>query len=278
MIEPIVRESLGGEDKLSNANFAGKLLSDTSGLKTTFEDCDFSAAIITRGYFRDATFKKCTFVGCRITDSNFRGARFIQCKFEYCSFNRCVLPIKELISNLPSWPNVRRELIQNMRANVRSVGDFESDQVLLRQELEAERAHWAKAKEQNESYYIEHYGSTRQQIGSHIKSMQLAVDAWLWGHGFSFLRLSIWTCLMLLALSTWLFIDSSLWTTQSTVSNTWIGLKQSSMTTLSLYIDLPDVEPKIVREHWWFSVIVVMLRYVSLGLFVTCFYRRLARN
>jgi uncharacterized protein YjbI with pentapeptide repeats len=104
MIEKIDRPEFGD---YTDRDFSGLRLEDLNGFKKTFENCNFSASYIARGYFRDATFVKCKFVGCRITETNFREARFMQCDFRYTIFDRCLLPIKELISNLPLWPNVK---------------------------------------------------------------------------------------------------------------------------------------------------------------------------
>src|SRR5262249_54734578 len=148
MIEKINRPEFGD---CANTDYSGMRLEDLNGHKKTFENCNFSASYIARGYFREAKFTNCKFVGCRIKETNFREACFIQCDFRYTIFDRCLLPIKELISNLPQWPNVRRELVQNLRANVRAVGDFNADHLLLHYELEAERDHWAKARKQEDS-------------------------------------------------------------------------------------------------------------------------------
>lgn len=275
MIEKINRSEFAN---YTDQNFSGMRIEDLNGSKRTFENCDFSASYIARGYFRDAHFNKCMFIGCRITETNFRETRFTQCDFRYTIFDRCLLPVKELISNLPQWPNVRRELIQNLRANVRAVGDFNADHLLLQYELEAERDHWRKARKQEESYYQKKYGSLRDQLRSRFNSAILACDAWFWGHGFSFLRLTTSTVATLLILISALFLDSYCCSDTKTLAQIWNDLRMSASQTLSLYIDLPDVNTDLVKQHWWFSTIVVMLRYVSLGLFITCFYRRLARN
>jgi hypothetical protein len=278
MIKQIDRDNFGGKTEVSAQDWSGKLLEDVNGQKVVFENCVFSAAIIIRGYFRDATFRNCKFIGCRFIDSNFREAKFIQCDFKYASFDRCVLPLKEVVANLPDWPNVKRDLIQNLRANARAVGDFESDHLLVVQEMEAERDHWARAKRQVDSYYIEHYGKFWQQVASNAKWFTLSIDSLVWGHGFSFLRLTLSTTLAILFLSGWLYFESSALTGHLTLGDMWSHMKRCGSSTFSLYIDLPDVDAQLVKDHWWYSALVVLLRYFSIGLFVTCFYRRFARN
>lgn len=275
MIEKINRPEFGD---YVNKDFSGMRLEDLNGYKKKFENCSFDASYIARGYFREAKFIKCRFVGCRIKETNFREASFTRCDFRYADFDRCLLPVKELVSNLPQWPNVRRELVQNLRANARAVGDFNSDHLLLQYELEAERDHWAKARKQEDSYYQDKYGSFWQQARSNFNSAALTLDSWLWGHGFSFLRLTTWTIAILLMLIVILFFNSYCCPETMTLAQTVGNLKISAIQTLSLYIDLPDISADLVKQHWWFSTIVVMLRYISLGLFITCFYRRLARN
>lgn len=149
---------------------------------------------------------------------------------------------------------------------------------MLQHELEAERDHWAKARKQEESYYQEKYGSFGQQVRSTFNSIALTCDSWLWGHGFSFFRLTAWTIALLLMLIVFLFFNSQCCSDAMTLGQILNGLKISAHQTLSLYIDLPDIGDDLVRQHWWFATTIVMLRYISLGLFITCFYRRVARN
>lgn len=275
MIEKIARTPI--EDGIGE-DFSDARLEDINGYKKTFKNCNFSRSQIVQCYFREATFQNCDFTGCRITTTNFREAHFSQCDFRYAVFERCLLPIKEILSNLPQWPNVRRELIQNLRANVRAVGDFNTDHVLLQHELEAERDHWRKAIELRESYYQDKYGSFTQRVNSRLKAFGLACDAWLWGHGYSFLRLISWTIAFLTALTILLFFTAYCCSAEMTLSLVLHDFRESLLQTISLYINLSNVNAAWIQDHWWFSITVSLLRYISLGLFITCFYRRLARN
>jgi hypothetical protein len=277
MIEDINRMTVSDAER-NGHSFQAKRLTDINGHKATFEKCNFSSAHIVRGYFREAIFKDCTFIGCRFSECNFREAKFIRCDFKYAAFDQCLLPIKELLINLPEWPNVRRELIQNLRANVRSVGDFNSDHLLLQHELEAERSHWKRAYKQTDSYYKEKYGSFGKRVSSWLRATALFLDSAVWGHGFSFWKLTAWTAFVLALLICFQFLTNHCCTDVTTFGQLSTDLKTSAWRTLSLYVDLPDVEKDWVEKNRNFSIVVVMLRYISLGLFVTCFYRSVARN
>jgi uncharacterized protein YjbI with pentapeptide repeats len=112
-IQPIDRTDLGaGTSKtVRGANFSSHWLRDVAGKEIEYDGCNFSAAIIERGYFFHAKFRNCTFIGVRFIDCNFRQATFEQCKFDYADFNRCVLPAPQILANLPSFANVRWELL-----------------------------------------------------------------------------------------------------------------------------------------------------------------------
>ena len=142
-VKQILRHRLATKGETVTAtNFPNSHLLEMDGADLTFEHCDFSYSVIERSYFRNAKFIRCNFIGAKFIDSNFRSVLFDRCDFRYVSVNRTILPVQQVLKSLPEWPNVRRELLQQLRANCVSLGETSLLNVLIEKELEAERDHW----------------------------------------------------------------------------------------------------------------------------------------
>jgi uncharacterized protein YjbI with pentapeptide repeats len=128
--------------KIIRANWRNRLFKDFNALEAEFDDCDFRYSVFERAYFRDAKFTNCRFDGARFVDCNFKSANFYKCDLKFVQFQRCLLEVEDLIASLPSEPNIRREALQNLRANAAAVGDYGSQGPLILQEVEATKRHY----------------------------------------------------------------------------------------------------------------------------------------
>ncbi|WP_206360226.1 pentapeptide repeat-containing protein, partial [Pseudomonas viridiflava] len=90
-----------------------------------------------RCYFRGVIFTSCDFTSSRFIDCNFKGAKFIHCKFNYATFRRTIVESGEIIANLPYEPNVRRDLLRNLRVDARELGSVEEESLYIQHEIEA---------------------------------------------------------------------------------------------------------------------------------------------
>src|SRR3546814_13629509 len=75
----------------------------------------------------DTLFPYPTLFRSQFIDCNFRNAKLSRTDFSYARFNGTTIPTDQIIQCLPSWPNVRRELLQMLRRNAASVGDYGSE-------------------------------------------------------------------------------------------------------------------------------------------------------
>src|SRR3546814_19907395 len=96
----------------------------------------FSYSVFTRAYFHETTFANCQFVGAQFIDCNFRNAKLRRNDFSYARFNGTTIPTDQIIQCLPSWPNVRSELVQMLRRHATSGGGSGSSQSLVRRSVE----------------------------------------------------------------------------------------------------------------------------------------------
>src|SRR4051794_39610805 len=107
--------------RITNNRWRHRIFSDIDAKAVEFEDVDFSYSLITRGYFHKAKFRKCRFVGTRFSECNFRQASFTQCDFSYGVFDQTLIKFDQVEYSLPTFPNVRKDLLQLLRANAVSI-------------------------------------------------------------------------------------------------------------------------------------------------------------
>jgi hypothetical protein len=245
-----------------------------SANEITFSHCDFSFSVVERSYFRNATFKNCKFVGAKFFDSNFRSGTFSNCDFDYATVQRCNIPVSQVLRNLPTFPNVRREFLQQLRANAIAMGDASHINQLISKELEAERDYWRQARKQSSEYYERKYGSLGGTIEAYWNSLVLGTDRWVWGHGESIRHLVIatLTVLLLLAVARWIV------TSAGPLEDLRVGdFLDALKLTWALYLDLPVSERSLLGHGLWGSL-VLLTRYLSIGLFISVVFRKLSKR
>lgn len=270
----ILHSSSAIPPEVSGGQFQGQILEYVDGKKVVFENCDFSAAVLYRGYFHEAVFRKCRFVGTRFDECNFRQAVFDRCTFDYSDFNRCVLPVPQILANLPVYSNVRWDFIHNVRANQRSMGDVQHEADLVRHDIEAEIAHWKDVRRRPTSYYHK-YNNLRDQTLAWLHCRRLWIERYVWGHGESLTRLFLAACLALFILSVFYWIPNVQgYDTLAKASSAYLhALKYIGV----LFIDLP-VQAEDVERSPVISTCVLIVRYIVLGLAIPTLYKKIAKR
>jgi hypothetical protein len=261
---------------VKSSAFSHAHMIDVSGKKQVFENVDFSYSVFTRGYFHQAEFRACNFTGTRFIDCNFRNAIFEDCRFSYCDFSGCRIETDEVLKNLPDRPNVRRELLQIMRKNALSMGDVAAGRAFVIAELAAKKEHLRRAWKQDENYYKKKYGGFQKQSLVLIKRLGLWLDGFLWGHGEKLWNLPISALVVLAVFSV---ISSATWASSlvdPSISQVAMMFKSYMIYYVSLFLDAPykDNLQHIVVIDW----IVVIFRYVSLGILVSGLFRWLSHR
>jgi len=258
---------------VEEANFQHHLFRNTGAKNLTYKNCDFSYCVFERAYFHGCNFINCKFVGARFTECNFRGATFDGCEFEYAVFSSTLISHKELLKNLPAWPNVKRELLRGLRINAERTGDAEAAKIFVREELSASREHLQKAREAKERYYAQKYKGFTKKIAVYLDSFWTWLDWHLWGHGEYPGRLIRTISIGLVAAALYrLYADQE-------VSGATSLTHVMSMF-LAYFRDVCYAFLGVVPESFPIALasVLSLFRYVVLGLFISVLYKRLARR
>jgi hypothetical protein len=200
----------------------------------------------------------------------------MRCDFRYAQFSQTLIDEKELIANAPSQPNIRREFMMAARINAASIGDLRAIRQIIREELLAERQFHLEAWKGKDTWYKEKYPKFSQKFFHGLKSMALTFDWHLWGHGeypFKFI-ISLVIMNLVFGLLVWIFgigIDA----TQPLALIThqvWRAVVVASF----IFLDIPIPISEEVPEFLCFLIVVA--RYVFLGLFTSMIFRLLSHR
>lgn len=257
-----------------NTNYSGRILLDVGGKNITFDSCDFSYAVIERGYFHQAKFKNCNFTGARFISCNFRSTKIEMCNFRYATFTGTIIPINEISNNLPYEPNQRRDLIQSLRANAISTGDYQTNNDLLSLELKATTQHHLNIVQRPHSYYLRKY-TGKDRFKSLLKYLGLKMEDLVWGYGLSPQRLIIFALLIITV--TTFFLSWQEISLDSSMSDIWHSFINNFTNSLFALLDLALVPSESLNKHNIIFACIVIFRVTILGLLVSVLYRRYAR-
>jgi Pentapeptide repeats (8 copies) len=213
---------------------------DVNGKDVTFENYDFSYCIFIRAYFHNTTFVKCKFTGAHFIDCNFRNAQLRDCDFSYSNFNGTRLPTREILNNLPSWPNVRREVLQILRRNAASVGDYSSEREFVIREIDSAKEHYRRAWRRDEPYYRSKYNRNLKWLAAGAQLLAFKIDNFVWGHGERLWKALIAAVVFLFGLSFLLAVIAVPNADQTTLSDLWRNFLLSFVYNVNLFLDVPD--------------------------------------
>ena len=163
-----------------------------------FRSVDFSHSRFTDCYFRRTVFRKCDFTGAVFSDCDLPHVKFIECEFPYSRWANTRVDIAQLLLNLPyAWPQVARDLCQNLRANAQAQGDGPAARRLLFRAMTFHRSTLLETVLLRKSWYKERYG-WRQRFKSASRLVGSWVERFGWGYGESPGLLLLWAAISIL--------------------------------------------------------------------------------
>lgn len=259
-------------------NFTSHDFSNISAKDVIFEGCNFQFCTFNGAYFRKAQFKNCDFTGAKFRDCNFRDCILSGSKFNYTQFTSTLISTKELLLNLPTWLNVRRELMMSLRKNSESVGDVESAKIFIREELKAARKYCQEGWRHQGAYYKEKYPKILDRANLFAQSIGYGLDWWFWGHGEYPAKLGRFILFSLLISGAIILgFDNRISMNITPVSVFLRTYGTSTVAATCTFLGVsPDVGMPVVPEP--LRITLVLFRYIALGFFTSSLFRRLSRR
>lgn len=269
--QPISRISFSRQ-KVNRQDLRHHFINDMNALGATFTDCNFSYSIFNRAYLRDATFINCQFVGCQFYDSNIKRVHLLTCDLRFIRFFRSQLDTEEILVALPFEPNIRREAIQNLRANAAAVGDFGTHRKLILEEIRATQDHYWRALWGVDTYYRNKYASILAKAQAGWSLLWLRIGGFVWGHGERPFRILTSGSIVLLVLT---FIN--FWSVMPRVGwqETAGGIRVLQHT-ISVFLGA-SYDPKF-EGFLAVDYLTLILRYVYVGLFISVLFRTISHR
>jgi hypothetical protein len=269
---PLVARTSVSHRKIKDEDWKNRHFEDFNAKDTEFRNCDFRYSNFKRAYFRDAKFFNCRFDGALFSDCNFKNASFYKCDLKFVQFRRSLIELDELIASLPAEPNIRREAIQSLRANAVEVGDYSSQSRLILEEIEATKRHYSYALRGYDSYYRKKYYGFLPKLRALAQLSWLQISGIIWGHGEKPARLllsSLVLLLLLTAVNFWSVMPKAGWVEARG------GLKLLEYV-VQLFLDMtPETT---FRGYAAIDYIVVLMRYVYIGLFISVLYKSISHR
>lgn len=251
---------------------------NVSAKGAVFKKCDFKYSTLIGAYFKDAKFLNCDFTGTRFKDCNFREATFSNCNFKYTEFSGSHIPNAEILLNMPSWLNVRRDLMKTLRKNAESVGDTKGTKLFIREEIKAARAYCQKAWRHSEDYYRQKYPKRSTRAILFLQATCFFLDDFFWGHGEYPLRLArfILITLVIAAFVVFFNIEGLGGVPAKALTSLYfqsflVGIYTFLGVAVDQVLNLPSV-PETLK------LILALFRYVAVGFFTTSLFRFLSRR
>jgi hypothetical protein len=267
--QPQVFKDASFQQSETGANFKMHQFTDFSGVDKEFIKCDFSYSTFTRVYFKKVNFIQCNFTGAKFFDSNLRDATFQNCKFHYASFKFTMIDSKQVLSNLPDWANVKSNLLQLHKANANSLGDIKASRAYLLAEIAASKEHLRKAIDKSDGYYSLKYKSWQSQLQVRWKYFLLSMDDFIWGHGESPWRIirNVIAYFLLLSIIQTIFKDDS---GGRTFADNFRILFEYFKLDIKTFLGVPNTK----LESDFIIGSLILLRYVTLGLFIRILFNK----
>ncbi|SHM98898.1 pentapeptide repeat-containing protein [Flavobacterium xinjiangense] len=252
-------------DNITTANFQHQQFIDFSSNGKTLTNCDFSYCVFQRVYFKNVKFINCNFTGAKFFDSNLREAEFENCKFHYSLFKYTIVNLKEVLKNLPEWPNAKVLLLQNHKVNANSLGDVKASKRFLLEEIDANKEHWRRAIAKKETYYSNKYAGFENWFRSRFNYYKLILDELIWGHGETPWKIVVNLFLLLLIIS---FLLS--FSTNSSFITFLSSIYKNYKAAAKVFLAIPQ---HIISDNISIAIII-LARYLSLGLYIRIMFNK----
>jgi uncharacterized protein YjbI with pentapeptide repeats len=249
----------------TSSNFSDHVFVRLSAKDRRFSGVNFRYSTFDSCYIRKCIFEDCDFIGCKFLSSNLHGSVFIGCKFDYTTFDKTLITSEILDTCCPALENLKSRFARSLRVNYQSLGDAQSANKAISVELGATEIHLYKAWRSNEAYYRAKYNGLHR-FNSFFSWATFRLLDFIWGNGESWSKLARTVCLLCIVIA---FYDVLTFRDPSLVCNYTAALLAAPQTFLGT--NSPQY-PGILLA------IIVFVRLVVMGLFMSILVRRFARR
>ncbi|WP_100633866.1 pentapeptide repeat-containing protein [Pseudomonas qingdaonensis] len=240
--------------------------------------CTFRSTVFVGCYFNGVTFTSCDFTSAKFIDCNLKDAKFVHCKFNYVSFRRTIVDSAEMLANLPREPNVRRDLLRNLRVDARELGNVEDESLYIRNEIKASDDFYISAFKGREDWYRNKYSGI-DRVSFLFSWIRSRFSGLIWGNGEKPIRV-LYACLftifiMSAVLSAYGYSKGQFLESEGFYENFAMAIKLSVSEFLGLLYTADSFSLKV---PFLVSVFAAFARYIFIGLLVSVMFRSFSRR
>lgn len=174
--------------QVRNAKYRHSTFTNVSFLRANVVGSEFNNCVFEDCYFRDATFTATRFIGCRFVSCTFNGVSVSNADFRYARFLDCSIEYRSLRYSLPTEPNLRMMLSQNLSLQAKNLGQQHDARQYHLDYLSARKEHLLAGLRADNTWYKDHF-QTLERLKAGASLCWYFLNAALWRHGESAARL-----------------------------------------------------------------------------------------
>lgn len=250
---------------VSNVALINHLFVRCAAKARQFTNVDFKYSIFDTCYLRGCSFNSCDFTGCRFIGTSLHGSSFTGCKFDYAIFERTIVANDLLDTSCPGTENLTMRFARTLRMNYQQLGDIQSANKAMKVELAATEVHLHKAWRSKEAYYRHKYkGWKRVEVWGQWVGFKVLDSVWGNGETVGKLLRAVLIVLVLMFLCGLAFGDPTK------------GESYGSAFFRTPAVFLGTATPNNYPQ--WYLTIVLMIRLIAFGFFMSVIIRRFSRR
>ncbi len=162
----------------SHCTFANVSFWKASLIACTFEICAFIDC-----YFRKTIVDSSRFLGCKFVTCEFPKTAFRQVTFVYPQFRACSIPFDDVEASLPSAPNLRRQMADNLAREAEAAGATrDAREYRLRAHKALERYLWNGATGADQ-WSRDHFPGLADRSRAALRVAGRWTNRFVWGYG-----------------------------------------------------------------------------------------------
>lgn len=162
----------------SHCTFANVSFMKAKLLSCTFENCTFIDC-----YFRRTVIDSSRLLGCKFVTCDFPKTTFRQVTFVYPQFRACSIPFDDVDASLPTQPNLRRNMADNLAREAEAAGTTRDARMYrLRAHEALERYLWNGATGADQ-WSRDHFPGLADRSLAGLRVVGRWLNRFLWGYG-----------------------------------------------------------------------------------------------